>query len=66
MKKPLNTTEAAAFLGVAVETLVALRAKRSGPPFLTLVSGVMYKEEDLIAYAEENPIVDPSTYVKKV
>jgi len=66
MNKPLNSVEAAAFLGITLEALVALRAKRIGPPFLTLVNGVMYKEEDLVTYAEENPIVDPSTYIKKV
>jgi predicted DNA-binding transcriptional regulator AlpA len=49
----LNTAEAAAFLGLAKQTLYNLRSKHAGPPWIKLTSSrVVYLREDLEHYCK--------------
>jgi hypothetical protein len=66
INKPLNAAEAAVYLNITINALELLRIRRTGPQFIMLPSGPIYKEEDLANYVIENPVVDPLTYVQKV
>ena len=58
---PLTESEAAEYLGVAVQTLRNWRHLRKGPPYLKLSPGprgrIVYLIEDLVAHRQECRVV---------
>jgi len=58
MKNVLNDVEAAAFLGLAVQSLRGARSHRKGPPYIKLGWRVVYKVSDLEEYLNRHRI-DP-------
>lgn len=51
--RPLNTEEAAVYLGTNPRHLEALRAKQKGPPFFKIGSLVRYRKDALDEWARE-------------
>ena len=58
MDHVLNDVGAAAFLGLAVQTLRGARSHREGPPYIKLGGRVVYKVSDLEEYLNRHRI-DP-------
>jgi hypothetical protein len=54
----LSTPDAAAYVGLATETLIKYRYRGVGPAFIRLGRRVLYRPRDLDAWLEEN-VVDP-------
>ena len=53
-KVVLTTSEAAAFLGLAISTLNKWRCYGEGPQFIKLGRAVRYRQDDLEHYVETN------------
>ena len=58
MNHVLNDVGAAAFLGLAVQSLRNVRSHRKGPPYIKLGRRVVYKVSDLEEYLNRHRI-DP-------
>ena len=56
VEKPLNTKEAAVFLGVKPQTLINWRFERKGPDYIKMGRRVVYRLSDLKKYQEKRCI----------
>lgn len=59
---PMNTRDAAVYLGLAASTLEKARLTGNGPPFLKLGRIVRYRGEDLDAWLEGHVVKSTSEY----
>ncbi len=59
---PMNTRDAASYLGLAASTLEKARLTGTGPPFLKLGRIIRYRCQDLDEWLDKHVVMSTSEY----